>query len=379
MTDRVVGPQIDPLAFDAAPDSFDEYVVTPASTAVHRQPVALAQQGLGERANGELAGLIDAPDDGQLFVRGCFFRYLDSVRCFQRDGDHMCEFRAACTVHYRRQIGEAMPHRNIRCDECLCRAGPFDLEAAQQIRTDIVLCVAASRVRVELERLRADALDQRAHAAAIGVMDLATRQVRQHPRSDERQPPAHFVDSPRQQLNGPAHLPRSAIRAWVRDADQPHPSLNSRRMRTVDDRVASSHPAVRSARSRRSLFNVKLPIFACSAFGSAGGASLAPNASSARSCDRRFHSMAWFGCLSSCRTGLAGICSPLPAAGTDFALNIEKCICRVLLVILSASFVSTITVGSCVSVNPLVRLPKFVRPLLSRYRFIGICNVRDYI
>lgn len=64
---------------------------------------------------------------------------FDSVRCFQRDGDPVREYLAANPVHHRRQIHEAMHHRNIGCTQRPQLVGPLDLHAPQQIRPDLVL------------------------------------------------------------------------------------------------------------------------------------------------------------------------------------------------------------------------------------------------
>ena len=56
VVDRLVGSQINLFVLDAAPHPFDEHVVAPGPFAVHRQPHAPAQHGLGERARRELGG-----------------------------------------------------------------------------------------------------------------------------------------------------------------------------------------------------------------------------------------------------------------------------------------------------------------------------------
>jgi hypothetical protein len=150
MADQLAGLQIDFLVLDAAPDSFDEHVVTAAATAIHRPPDAPAEHRLGERARRELAPLIDAHDVGPPVVHRCLFEYLNSVGRFQRDCDPVRKHLVARRVHHCRQIDAATHHRNVRRVECPGRIGPFDLQAVQQIRTDIVLCVAAARFRPEV-------------------------------------------------------------------------------------------------------------------------------------------------------------------------------------------------------------------------------------
>jgi len=186
MADRLVGFQVVLLALDAAPYPLDEHVIAPASLAVHRQPDAPAQHGLGERARRELTALIGVHDVRQPVTGERFLQRFDGVHGLQRDGDPVREYLAARPVHYRRQIHESARHRNVRRVECPCLIGPLDLQATQQIRPDFVLRVAATRVRLAVQRLDAHALHQRAHATATNFMAFPAQQARQHPCSGKR-------------------------------------------------------------------------------------------------------------------------------------------------------------------------------------------------
>ncbi len=207
MTDRLVRFQVDLLVLDAAPDPLNEPVVAPASLAVHRQPHAAAQHGLGERARRELATLIGVHYVRRSVAGERHFQRLDGVRGFQRDGDPMRENLAIGPVHHRRQIHEAARHRNVRRIEGEHLIGVLDLHAAQQVRPDLVLCVATARVRLAVQRLHAHAFHQRAHATATHFMAFPAQQARRHPCPGKRKLRVQFVHATHQQLIDFAHRP----------------------------------------------------------------------------------------------------------------------------------------------------------------------------
>src|SRR5271169_3850839 len=69
LADAVVGPQIDLLVLDAAPQALDEYVVAPSSLAVHADRNAVTGERAGERPAGELRALVRV-EDVRLAVTG---------------------------------------------------------------------------------------------------------------------------------------------------------------------------------------------------------------------------------------------------------------------------------------------------------------------
>ncbi|KGD45405.1 hypothetical protein DO72_5942 [Burkholderia pseudomallei] len=92
------------------------------------------------------------------------------MRGFQCDGSPVRENLAARPVHHCRQVHEAASHRNVRRVEGEHLIGPVDLHAAQQVRPDLVLRVAAARVRLAVQRFHAHALHQCAHTPAADFM-----------------------------------------------------------------------------------------------------------------------------------------------------------------------------------------------------------------
>src|SRR5438552_8446069 len=62
LADGFVGSQIDLLVFDAAPQPFDEHVVSPSALAVHADRDAVAGEDAGEGRPGELAALVGVED-----------------------------------------------------------------------------------------------------------------------------------------------------------------------------------------------------------------------------------------------------------------------------------------------------------------------------
>ncbi|AKK24782.1 hypothetical protein MB84_28720 (plasmid) [Pandoraea oxalativorans] len=87
------------------------------------------------------------------------------------------------------------------------------LHAAQQVRQDLVRCVAPTRGRLAVQRLYAHTLHERVHAAAANLVALPAQQARRHLRTGERKLHVPFVDSPHQQRFGFADRLRPVIRA----------------------------------------------------------------------------------------------------------------------------------------------------------------------
>src|SRR6267142_3264521 len=75
LADGFVGPQIDLLVFDAAPQPFDEHIVPPGSFAVHADGDAIAGEHAGEGRAGKLRALVGVEDvrpavTGQSILQG---------------------------------------------------------------------------------------------------------------------------------------------------------------------------------------------------------------------------------------------------------------------------------------------------------------------
>src|ERR1043166_2192500 len=85
--DTVVGSEIDLLAFDTAPQSFDEGVVSPRSLAVHADGDAVVEEHAGERRAGELATLVRVEDLRLAVAWESVFERLDAERRLHRDRD----------------------------------------------------------------------------------------------------------------------------------------------------------------------------------------------------------------------------------------------------------------------------------------------------
>ncbi|MGF6302864.1 hypothetical protein OKW43_005892 [Paraburkholderia sp. WC7.3g] len=192
MADRLIGLQRDFLVLDVGPGSFDDRVVTRAATAIHRQPDASVQQGIGERVPRALAALMGAHDVGQRVARECFLECVNSVLCLQRDGDPVCEYFAIRSVRHRCESHEVTHRWNIRRAACPRLVGPLDLQAALQMRADTVLFVAAAGVWLALQRLRTHE-----------PLCCGKRKLRMQ-----------FVDSSHQQLFDLSHRPRSGMREF---------------------------------------------------------------------------------------------------------------------------------------------------------------------
>src|SRR5206468_5483138 len=81
----VVGPQVDLLVFDAAPQPLDEHVVPPSPFTVHADSDAVAGERAGEGRAGELRALIRVEDFRPAVTRQSVLQCLDAERRLHRD------------------------------------------------------------------------------------------------------------------------------------------------------------------------------------------------------------------------------------------------------------------------------------------------------
>src|SRR5271169_2543722 len=107
LADAVVGPQIDLLVLDAAPQALDEHVVAPGALAVHADRNAVAGERAGERRTGELRALVGV-EDVRLAVTGqSILQRFDAECRFHRDRYAPRQHATAEPVEHDGQIDEA--------------------------------------------------------------------------------------------------------------------------------------------------------------------------------------------------------------------------------------------------------------------------------
>jgi hypothetical protein len=147
-------------------------------------------------------------------------------------------------------------------------------------------------VRPPVQGLDAHLGHQRADMLATGFEAFRLQQIAQHPRTREWVLQMQLVDAPHELQIRIAYRPRQVVHAAAADAEGLGLTGDRQRVLAVDQRFALSHPALPSARSKKSFSSVSSPIFACSVFTSTGGSARSPgvlNASVARSSSWVFH------------------------------------------------------------------------------------------
>src|SRR6266498_1470890 len=107
LADGFVGPQIDLLVFDAAPQPLDEDVVPPGALAVHADGDGVFDQHAGEGRPRELATLIRVEDLRLAVASESVFERLDAERRLHRDRYAPRQHATAEPIEHDRQIDEA--------------------------------------------------------------------------------------------------------------------------------------------------------------------------------------------------------------------------------------------------------------------------------
>lgn len=158
--DGVIGMQIDLLVLDAAPEPFHEYVVPPASFAVHADPDVVVLQQTGEFLTGELAALVGVEDLRRAVAVDRFLYRFDTEFRGQRVRQPPCQYPAAGPVHDSKQVHEASLHRDVgdvrRPD--VIRLNDFQI--AQQVGIDLVCRMPLAGVGFAIPRMDAHAPHQ---------------------------------------------------------------------------------------------------------------------------------------------------------------------------------------------------------------------------
>src|SRR5262245_26617360 len=177
--------------------------------------------------------------------------------------------------------------------------GPRDLDAAQQIRKDLVSRLRLRRPRPAIQGFHPHPLHQRPHVTPADLAPIGSQKTAQHPRPCERELRMKRVEPLHEREVFRRHRAGQVVCRAPRDADQLGLLRNAQRVITVDHRFALSNPALVSTPSKKSFSSVSSPILACSAFTSTAGAWVvpvpAPNTSTAPPSSCAFHVVTWFG------------------------------------------------------------------------------------
>ena len=326
LADAVIGPEVDLLVFDRAPEPLDEDVVAPRSLAVHADGDGLRQQQAGELGAGELAALVRVEDLRPAVLGECVGDRLEAELHLHRDREPPGQNPAAEPVDHGGEIDEAARHGDVGDVHRPHPVRPLDLHVAQQIRVDLVPRRRLRGVRPAIERLDRHALHHRSNPAATDRDALAAQQVAQHPAARERVVEMQLVDPPHDRKIRRRYRTGPVVEAAAAQLQKLCLPRQRERMLAVDHRLALSMPALPSAPAKKSFSSASSPIFACSAFKSTAGAASgcappAPNTPAAPSRSCAFQLVIWFGCTSKSCASSASVFSPLMAASATFALK----------------------------------------------------------
>jgi len=185
LADGFVGSQIDLLVFDAFPEPLDEHVVAPGSFAIHADGDAIVGENAGEGRAGELRALVGV-EDVRLAVTGqSILQGLDAEGRLHRDRQPPRQDTTCRPVQHHGEIDEALRHWNVGDVHRPDLVRPRDLDAAQQIRIDLVAGFGLRGARTAIERLYPHPPHERLHMPAADLAPLQSQQASQHTRTGE--------------------------------------------------------------------------------------------------------------------------------------------------------------------------------------------------
>src|SRR6202011_4601948 len=224
------------------------------------------------------------------------------------------------------EIDEAVRHRNVRDVHGPDLVRSRDLDAAQQIRIDLVAGLGLGGARTAIERLYPHPPHQRLHMPAADLAPLQSQQASQHTRTGEGELQVQPIQMPHDREVGRRHRARQIINAAAADLQNFRLLGDRQIVLTVDHRFALSNPALVSAPSKKSFSSVSSPILACSDFTSMAGCAVPPPApgpktSAAPPSSCVFHDVTWLGWTSNCSASWDSVRSPRTAANATFALK----------------------------------------------------------
>ena len=155
--DGLVGVQIHLLVFDAFPEAFHEYVVSPAPFPVHADLDAVMRQESREFLAGELAALIGIEDLRQAIVGQGVLHCVQTEIRRERVGEPPRQHPATGPVEDRKQIHKASRHRDIGNIGGPDLIGSRDLQVAQEIGVDLMGRMPTAERRLPIQGLNTHA------------------------------------------------------------------------------------------------------------------------------------------------------------------------------------------------------------------------------
>jgi hypothetical protein len=176
---------------------------------------------------------------------------LDTERRLHRDRQSPRQHAAAEPIEHDRQIDKATRHRDVRDVHRPHLVRPRDLDAAQQIRIDLVAGLRFCRTRTAIERFHPHPPHQRLHMTTADLAPLECQQASQHATPGERELQMQPVETPHDREVGFRHRTRQIVDAATADVHSCRLLGDRQIVLTVDHRFALSNPALVSAPSKK--------------------------------------------------------------------------------------------------------------------------------
>ena len=152
-----------------------------------------------------------------------------------------------------------MRHRNVGDVHGPDLVRSRDLDAAQQIRIDLVAGLGLGGARTAIERLYPHPPHQRLHMPAADLAPLQSQQASQHTRTGEGILQVQPIETLHDREVGGRHRARQIINAAAADLQNLCLLGDRQIMFTVDHRFALSNPALVSAPSKKLLSAPRAP------------------------------------------------------------------------------------------------------------------------
>src|SRR5258705_670095 len=271
LADAFIGSQIDLLVFDATPQPLNEHVVPPGPFAIHADGDAVAGKQTGERRARELRTLVGVEDFWPAMTSESILQRLDAEGRLHRDRQPPRQNTTCRPVQHHGEINEAVCHWNVRDVHGPDLVRPRDLDAAQQIRIDLVTGLGLGGAWTAIERLYPHPPHQRFDIPAADLAPLGSQQASQDTRTREGEFKVQPIQMPHDREVGRRHRARQIINAAAADLQNVRLLAERQIVSAVDHSFALSIPALVSAPSKKSFSSVSSPILACSDFTSTAG------------------------------------------------------------------------------------------------------------
>jgi hypothetical protein len=195
-------------------------VVAPAAAPIHADANAPIEQRAREGGAGELRALVGVHDRRTPIARDRFLEGRNAEGAVERDRDSPAQEPATRPIHHRREINEAVRHRDVRAVHRPDLVRLRDQAMAQEIREHGVGAVPAARARLRTDHDDAHVLHQRANTPTPDTTKVGPAQAPQHPGAGEREVEVECIDREHQCEIPCRYRARHIVRRAAADAER---------------------------------------------------------------------------------------------------------------------------------------------------------------